>query len=97
MVTINCTVNQKYLLLRILDNYITYRKIDCKNGKVTDKELEYDLTNIHRLIDTIKGNRQVEDDIQLQSKEFREKNGRIRNSEYEEVKTPTASLPFKTR
>lgn len=97
MVNIEMNQNDRGMLLRILDNYITYRKIDCKNGRVTDKELEYDLTNIHRLVDTIKGNRQVEDDIQLQSKEFREKNGRIKNSEFEEVKLPTASLPFKTK
>lgn len=92
MVTINCTVNQKYLLLRILDNYKTYRKIDCKNGKITDKELEYDLTNINRLIDTIEGKRQVDDDTQLQSKEFREKNGRIRYGE--DIKTLESSLSF---
>lgn len=92
MVTINCKVNQKYLLLRILDNYKTYKKIDCKNGKITDKELEYDLTNINRLIDTIEGKRQVDDDTQLQSKEFREKNGRIRYGE--DIKTSESSLSF---
>lgn len=91
MVTINCTVNQKYLLLRILDNYKTYRKIDCKNGKITDKELEYDLTNINRLIDTIEGKRQVDDDTQLQSKEFREKQGKVKG---DEVSTPILKFPF---
>ena len=92
MVTINCTVNQKYLLLRILDNYKTYIKIDCKNWKITDKELEYDLTNINRLIDTIEGKRQVDDDTQLQSKKKKKKNGRIRYGE--DIKTPESSLSF---
>lgn len=71
MVTINCTVNDKHLLLRILENYKNYRYKDYDDGKITVMELNYDLENLKRIVNAINGI--VKEDYQQVSKTYREK------------------------
>lgn len=71
MITIKCTENEKGMLLRILDNYKKYRKLDCDNEKITDKELQYDIEIINRLINRTNG--KFREDYLMNSKQYREK------------------------
>lgn len=71
MVTIKCTQNEKGMLLRFLDNYKQYRKLDCDKEKITDKELQYDTEIINRLIERING--KFCEDYLVNSKQYREK------------------------
>lgn len=70
MVTIKCTENEKGMLLRILDNYKQYRKLDCDKEKITDKELQYDIEIMNKLIERING--KFCEDYLLNSKVYRE-------------------------
>lgn len=92
MVRIEMNQNDKGLLLRILDNYKDYRKIDCKNEKITEKELEYDYEILRHLIGLIRGTEKPKDDYQLTSKTYREKQGKSIGDD--DAKTPILKFPF---
>ena len=86
MVNIEMNQNDRGLLLRILDNYKDYQK-----GNINSKELNYDYEILRHLIGVIKGTEKAEDDYQLTSKVYREKQGKLKG---DEVSTPILKFPF---
>lgn len=95
MVQIKMTQNDRGLLLRILENYKEHLREQFDKEKLTVLELEYDLNNINRLEGIIKGKLKAREDYQQDSKEYREKNGRIRTNELRnDVKTPFLNKPY---
>lgn len=93
MVTITMTQNDRSLLLRMLDNYKSYRYEEYDKGKINVLEFKYDLDKINLIIGIVQGKIKSREDYQQNSKAYREKNGRIKN--IEDVKTPWTPLPFK--
>lgn len=91
MVNIEMNQNDRGLLLRILDNYKDYRYKDYQKGNINSKELNYDYETLRHLIGIIKGTEKAEDDYQLTSKAYREKQGKVKG---DEVSTPILKFPF---
>ena len=92
MVRIEMNQNDRGLLLRILDNYKGYRYKDYQKGNINSKELNYDYETLRHLIGLIKGTEQPREDYQLQSKAYRENQGKTNREG--EAKTPILKFPF---
>lgn len=85
MVKIECTVNQKYGILKVLEKAKEYRRNDFEKGEITQEHLDYDINVINNLIDVVNG--KVTSDYQMDCKEYKEKTAKKRYAK-DEYKLP---------
>ena len=85
MVKIECTVNQKYGILKVLEKAKEYRRNDFEKREITQEHLDYDINIINNLIDVVNG--KVTNDYQMDCKEYKEKTAKKRYAK-DEYKLP---------